>query len=125
MVRRLVLGFYLFSLTALAQPAQALYDESKVPAYKLPEALVLRNGEKVRDAKTWTTRRRPELLAIYGTEVFGRSPDRPSKLNYEVASVDGKALGGKAVRKIVAIYFGEKSGDPKMNLLVYLPSGAK
>jgi len=57
--------------------------------------------------------------------VFGHGPARPAKLNYEVASVDTKALGGKAVRKIVAVFFGEKPGDPKMNLLVYLPAAAK
>src|SRR3989442_11273853 len=85
----------------------------------------MRSGEKVRDAKMWNSRRRPEILSIYETEVFGRSPVRPPKLNYEVASVDRQALGGKAVRKIVTVYFGDKTTDPKMNLLVYLPAGAK
>jgi hypothetical protein len=85
----------------------------------------MRNGDPLRDAKTWTSRRRPEILSLYETEVFGRSPSAPAKLNYEVLSTDAHALGGKAVRKIVAIYFGGKSGDPKINLLVYLPANAK
>src|SRR5882724_3767016 len=127
MFRRTVpfLLLLLLSLPAAAQQAEELYDESKVPRYTLPDPLVMRSGEKVRDAKMWTSRRRPEILSTYETEVFGRSPARPAKLNYEVASVDRQALGGKAVRKIVTVYFGEKTTGPKMNLLVYLPAAAK
>ena len=125
MSRQVLPVFFLFALRAFAQQAEALYDESKVPSYTLPDPLVLRSGEKVHDARTWTTQRRPEILALYRTEVFGSSPASPARLIYEVASVDGKALGGKAVNKIVTIYFGEKPGDPKMNLLVYLPAGAR
>jgi hypothetical protein len=87
--------------------------------------LTLRNGEKVRDAKTWTNRRRPEILAMYGEEVFGQAPVRPSKLNYEVSGVDSKALGGKAARKIVTVFFGDKPDDPKMRMVMYLPAGAR
>ncbi len=124
---RLILStFLLLSLCAFAQQPQTLYDESKVPPYSLPEVLTLSNGGKVRDANTWTKRRRPEILALYTTEVFGRIPARPAKLNYEVVSTNGKALGGRAVRKIVTVYFGEKkAGGPKMDLLVYLPAGVK
>jgi hypothetical protein len=125
MSRKLLFGFLLFSLRAFAQQAPVLYDESKVPAYTLPDVLVLRSGEAVRDSKTWISRRRPEILALYEREVFGRSPARPRKLDYEVSSVDGRALEGRAVRKLVTVHFREKAGGPKMNLLVYLPSGAK
>jgi hypothetical protein len=125
MYRPVLSAIFLCGVRAFAQQAQALYDENKVPAYTLPEILVLNNGDRVRDAKAWTARRRPEILATYETEVFGRSPARPSKLNYEVSAVDAKALDGKARRKIVTIFFGEKPGDPKMKLLVYLPAGAK
>jgi hypothetical protein len=108
-----------------AQQPETLYDESKVPAYTLPDPLVMRSGEKVKDAKAWTSKRRPEILALYEAEVFGRAPAPPSKLNYEVANVDAQALGGKASRKVVTIFFGENTAGPKMNLLVYLPAAAK
>src|SRR3954452_1609645 len=116
-MRGRLIPFFLMSvlcLRAAPQQAEALYDETKVPRYTLPDPLVMRSGEKVRDAKMWTSRRRPEILGIYETEVFGRSPARPARLNYEVVSVDRQALGGKAVRKIVTVYFGDKTG-PKMN----------
>jgi hypothetical protein len=61
-------------LRSTAQQADVLYDEAKVPKFTLPEVLALRSGEHVRDARSWNNRRRPEILAVYQTEVFGRSP---------------------------------------------------
>lgn len=101
------------------------YDEAKVPRYTLPDPLILRNGEVVKDAETWTRKRRPEILNLYETQVYGRTPGgRPKDLKFEVISIDKNALGGKAIRKEVAIYFTGKKDGPKMNLLIYLPAGA-
>jgi hypothetical protein len=102
-------------------PAAAQYDEAKVPKYTLPDPLTLQSGEKVKDASTWTARRRPEILALYQDEVFGHSPAAPAKLDYEVVSVDQKALGGTAVRKIVRLSLAGK----QVSMLLYLPAGAK
>lgn len=110
---------------AAPQHPDANFDEAKVPAYTLPDPLLLASGEKVRDAKTWTSKRRPEILELYRTEMFGRSPAKPARLNYEVASVDKQALGGKAVRKQIAIYFTSKTDGPRMDVLLYLPADAR
>jgi hypothetical protein len=107
-----------------AQQTDVITDEARVPQYTLPAVLTLKSGQTVSDAKTWMARRRPEILAIYEAEVYGKSPARPPKLNYEVKSVEKQALGGKATRKIVTISFGEKPDAPKMDLLMYLPSAA-
>ena len=122
-IRRLLLPA--LCLSALAQQADVLYDEAKVPQYTLPEVLTLRGGQTVHDAKTWTNRRRPEIFAVYESEVYGKSPARPRQLNYEVRSVEKSALEGKAIRKLVTVFFGETHDAPKMDLLLYLPSGAK
>ena len=116
--------FLLMAAGLGAQQPQANYDEATVPRYTLPDPLVTGNGQPVKDVKTWNARRRPEILALYETEVYGRSPARAAKPNYEVVSVEKQALGGKAARKLVTLYFGDKSA-PRMNLLVYLPAGAK
>jgi len=106
--------------TAQSHP-DALYDEAKVPKYTLPDPLTLQNGDKVKDARTWINKRRPEILAIYQEEVFGRSAAPPAKVDYEVVSVEKQALGGKAVRKLITLSLAGK----KVNLLLYLPAEAK
>src|SRR5215470_2003639 len=50
------------------------YDESKVAPYSLPDPLVLSNSKPVRTGDTWTKQRRPELIKIYETEIYGRVP---------------------------------------------------
>ena len=112
-----------FSCLAAGQPKDANYDEAKVPQYTLPDPLRLASGERVRDSRMWTERRRPEILRLFETQVYGRSPGRPSGMTFELAAVERSALGGKAVRKQVTVDFGRKDG-PKMHLLVYLPAGA-
>ncbi|HWC99982.1 MAG TPA: hypothetical protein VG456_24650 [Candidatus Sulfopaludibacter sp.] len=109
------------SVAAQTRPAEVLYDEAKVPKYTLPDPLTLQSGEKVKDAHTWTSKRRPEILSMYQDEVFGHSPAAPAKLEYEVVSVDKQALAGKAVRKLVTLSLAGK----KVNMLLYLPAGAK
>jgi hypothetical protein len=111
-------------LLAAAPAFVANYDESKVPAYTLPDPLVLNNGTPVRDADTWRTKRRPELLELFAREVYGRTPaGRPEKMHWAVTSVDRSALGGKAVRKEVTVWFTERKDGPKMHLLIYQPAG--
>ncbi|MGV3773596.1 MAG: acetylxylan esterase [Verrucomicrobiales bacterium] len=104
-----------------AQP-QANYDEAKVPIYTLPDPLTQQNGEKVTDARTWKEKRRPELLNLFRSEVYGRSPE-PMKLKHEALNTDPAALGGKAIRKQVRVYFSENKSGPKMDILLYLPPG--
>ncbi|NQT88592.1 acetylxylan esterase, partial [bacterium] len=57
-------GILLIAFVALAVSTAdgANYDENKVPKYTLPDPLVLANGDKVTDAKTWAEKRRPEIL---------------------------------------------------------------
>ena len=124
MRNRLALLTLAACLVVSAQQVDTLYDEAKVPTFTLPDVLTLRSGERVKDSKAWTARRRPEILAIYEAEVFGKAPAKPARLNYEVKSPEKGALGGKANRKIVTIFFGA-AGGPKMDLLLYLPAGAK
>lgn len=103
-----------------AQPTGANYDESKVPAYTLPDPLA-----GVKDAKDWTVRRRPQILRLFESEVYGRTPGgRPEAMKFEVTSVDRKALGGKAVRKEVSILFAGAKNGPRMDLLIYSPANA-
>jgi hypothetical protein len=110
---------------ALAQPADTNYDEAKVPEYKLPDPLVMENGERVKDADTWRSKRRPEILRLFETQMFGKSPGKPPAMAFETDSVAEDALGGKGTRKQITIRFSAKDDGPKMDLLIYLPNDAK
>lgn len=115
----------LAALSALAAtPAGINYDESKVPAYRLPDPLVTNAGAPVRDAAQWRSQRRPELLELFSREVYGRTPvGRPPGMHWAVTSVDRAALGGKAVRKEITLWFTDRQDGPKAHVLVYQPPG--
>jgi hypothetical protein len=101
------------------------YNENAVRRYTLPNPLVMNDGSPVRDAAMWTSKRRPELLELFAREMYGRTPaGRPEKMHWAVTSVDRDALGGKAVRKEVTVWFSERKDGPKMHVLIYQPKGA-
>ncbi len=115
----------LFAAFASAEEPPANYDEAKVPQYTLPDPLVLADGQRVADAKTWTERRRAEVLGLFEKHVYGRSPGRPEKMKFEVLSTASDAPGGKATRKEVRVLFAGDPAGPKMDILLYLPNAAK
>lgn len=104
---------------------QANYDEAKVGGYTLPDPLTLRNGQTVADARTWTRTRRPELQRLFEEHMFGRTVAGKIKPLVEVREEATPALGGKAVRKQVRLWFAGKKEGPKADVLLYLPAGAK
>ena len=100
------------------------YDESKVGVYKLCDPLVMSDGRPVKDAKTWTAKRRPELVRLFEENQYGRAPGRPAAMTFEVFDKGTPALEGKAVRRQVTVYFSADKNGPKMDLLIYLPAAA-
>src|SRR5580698_10431767 len=100
------------------------YTESKVGTYTLPDPLVLANGKPVKDAKTWTEKRRPEIVKLFEDNEYGRSPGRPADMSFDVFEKGTPALDGKAIRRQVTVYFSADKNGPKMDLLLYLPAAA-
>jgi hypothetical protein len=101
------------------------YDESKVKPYTVPELLRMANGEPVKDAETWFKKRRPEILKLFQTEIFGRIPDNAPKVKWEVVSTDNNAANGMAIMKKIVGTMGDKADAPKMNLGLFIPANAK
>lgn len=85
-------------------------DEAKVGSYTLPDPLIATNGKRIKSAEEWTKSRRPEVLQLFSDHVYGKFPGRPGGLHYKVNSVD-EALGGRAIRKQVTVYFSSDNGD--------------
>jgi hypothetical protein len=67
-------------------PNAANYNESKVTPYALPDPLLLKNGRRVTNAKTWWKERRPEIVENFDREIYGRAPKNTPKVNWEVTS---------------------------------------
>jgi hypothetical protein len=97
------------------------YDERLVGAYDLPDPLILANGKPVHDAKTWTEKRRPEIVRLFEENQYGRAPGRPSAGHFVTTEPGTLALDGKAIRRQVTVYFSADNAGPKMDLLLYLP----
>ena len=110
------------SLLLPAQEREPNYDETKVPAYVLPDPLVTEDGRRIRTGRDWRDVRRPEILELFRSQMFGRRPGPPRELRSRVTSVETRALGGAAVRKEVSLYFSPKRDLPRMDLLIYLPA---
>ncbi len=103
-----------------------LYDENRVPAYTLPELLVLKNGKPVKNANKWKKRRRKEILYQFSESVYGFVPSgKTGKIEFDVYDNTKNALDGKAVRKQVRVNFTGKPEGPFMDMLIYLPVNAE
>lgn len=125
----LVLAGIALSQTQSAPPSQVAgipvnYDESRVGSFTLPDPLVRSDGQRVRDARTWANKRRPELLRLFEENQFGRSPGRPADLRFEAFDKGTPAFEGKAIRKQITVYFTKDNTGPRMDLLLYVPASA-
>ncbi len=101
------------------------YDESKVAPFTLPDPLVLANGERVRDRSTWTSQRRPEIVAMYETEIYGRLPAKTPAVKWQVTETDPQAREGTALMKKITGTVGPGPDAPQIKLTLYTPANAK
>ena len=101
------------------------YDEAKANPYPLlPDPLVLKNGQPVKDADTWWKQRRPEILSDFLTEIYGRIPENTPKITWEVTAVNER--GGVRTKTIVGHIDNSAYPDatPTINLTLSLPANA-
>jgi hypothetical protein len=79
-------------------PRAANFDESKVdPNLRLPDPLLLRNGKAVSSAAVWWKSRRPEIVAAFDTEIYGRVPRNVPAVAWRVTSEVQEQAGDTAV----------------------------
>ena len=124
--RSFTLGMGLLPLlfSHAAEPPDVNYDESKVPAYRLPDPLETTHGTRVTTAAAWQAQRRPEIVSLFEEQVYGRAPGAPRAPTFAVTSVDTNALSGKATRKEITVHLTGDDAGPGMQLLLYVPNQA-
>ncbi len=115
----------------LKQEWTRVLDESKVPAYTLPDPLLCENGQRVTTVEQWEKQRRPELLRLVTTYMYGKAPVLQHPLQWQVDSLDTnyQFVKGKKerryTRKIVTIYLTQKKADgPLFHAEIITPNEA-
>jgi hypothetical protein len=99
------------------------YDESQVPAYTLPDPLVMADGTPVTAADQWPARR-AELLDLFAAHQYGFAPLVPASISATVLSEDADALNGTATMKQVEMILSRGGKSHSLGLLLFLPNAA-
>ncbi|MGV8093896.1 MAG: hypothetical protein AB2L24_18705 [Mangrovibacterium sp.] len=103
--------------------SDANYDESKVPAYILPDPLVFADGSRVASKDDWT-KRRNEIIQLFREEVYGFSPEWEGKM--EVTEISHSAVyEGTATRKEIRLRLKNEGKELDIWLLLYVPLSVK
>jgi len=123
--------FLIFLVSAYAFSCQSYrdvkrscnYDESKVKPYVLPDPLICLDGTVVTSARLWWAKRRPELLSLFQTHVYGKTPRREhDTVIFSVHKVK-KVLNGKALMKEIDVFFTPRCDTHSMRMLLFVPVG--
>ncbi|MEO6915702.1 MAG: hypothetical protein ABI151_08700 [Chitinophagaceae bacterium] len=103
---------------------EANYDEAKVPPYSLPDALMTLSGKKVSTKSEWEKTRRPEILSLFETNIYGRMPKSFDAIKFSVSHEDDKTMNGRARMKEVVIEVFRNNTSVQINLLLFIPRKA-
>ena len=102
-------------------PNAANYDEAKANPYpNLPDPLVLKNGKKVANAKTWWNKRRPEIVEDFDREVYGRVPKNTPKVTWELIKTSNDTVGKILAITKTLVGHVDNSGYPAINVDIKL-----
>ncbi|MBO9154757.1 prolyl oligopeptidase family serine peptidase [Chitinophaga sp. GCM10012297] len=100
------------------------YDESKVPAYTLPDPLLTLSGQAVKDARTWENARRPEVLRLFEDNIYGQMPRDFDSIRFITTREDARAMGGKALLKETRIDVYRGGQSVSIHLTLFVPGKA-
>ena len=103
---------FLFTV-ALLMPTMGVVAQQKYGAKPL----------EFESLKEWKKVHRPAIMDFFLTDVYGHYPQKQVTPRFELLEQSDKALGGKAIRKQVAIHL--DGMDTPILLLIYQPAGVK
>jgi hypothetical protein len=115
----------MIGLAGRSQGMETNVDESKVPAYTLPDVLQMQTGRKVKSAEEWTKIQRPYIYRLYEENQFGRFPSIKLPLMYRILELNKHAINGLATRKQVRLYLHPQDTTVFTDVLIYLPNKIK
>jgi len=111
-------------------PNHANYNEALAnPCPQLPDVLTLKNGEKVTTVEQWWNKRRPEIVADFESEVYGKLPKSIPSVSWKCKNADTATVGGIPVKTKQLVGHVDNSSFPQIdvniNMVLVLPAKAK
>jgi hypothetical protein len=113
----------LFSVFSRAQEVN--YDESKVPFHVLPDVLKCSDGRKVTTVRQWEQARRPEIMEMFASQMYGRTPEDRIAVTYETLTENPNGMNGKATTRQVRFRFVSGQKTIEAILLLVIPNHVK
>lgn len=104
---------------------EPIYDEADVPRYTLPEILVTENGDAVANFREWNQVRRPEILALFSTEMYGQLPDLEYTIDFTEKVLTDHYLDSTAIMKEVIGKVRTANGEEQFTILYVFPRNRK
>ena len=134
--RRWLLALMLPLFALLHAQAQHIpgynYSEAAIPPYTLLNPLQLADGSLITKKSQWWRERRPQIVALFQDNVYGRIPAAAEHAQVRVALIEkpAPALGGLARREQVDLIFAPQPAHGaetawRMRILLYLPAHAR
>lgn len=102
-------------------PNAANTDETKATTYtSLPDPLVLKSGKQVITPSAWWRKRRPEIIADFDQEVYGRLPARIPSVKWQVLESRDTLVGAIAATAKRLVGRVDNSGYPQLEVGIEL-----
>lgn len=101
------------------------YNESRVPEFTLPDPLIASSGSKVATVADWNNQRRPELMELFRSHVYGRRPDIEYSVTFEQTQILKNAFDGAATGRSMkaTVVIGDRSFS--FPFVVFVPNQRK
>lgn len=102
--------------------AEFNYREEQVPSYILPDPLVFPDGKKIFHAGTWEKIRRPEILSLFESQVYGKVPATKYEKTISVIKEDKNAMDGAATLRLVDITISANKKMLTIHMGLFVPN---
>jgi hypothetical protein len=99
-------------------------DTPDTPSYTLPNPLVAGDGRRIRTAAEWERIRRPEVLELFRTHVYGRVPATPYQQTFRVVNENRRAMDGAATLRQIEITITAGGKSLTIPLSLFIPNHA-
>jgi len=104
------------------------YDEAKAnPFQKLPDPLILNDGTPVRTANAWWKDKRPQIVAQFDREVYGRVPSHVPAVYWKTVSMKDTMIGSVPVitKELVGHVDNSKDANIEVDIQLTLTTPAE